>query len=148
MAGLLRRRGIDRSGPLGLIDARRQALYPDRSATEADFELRASQTAGTIVDLATQILQTAPGEAARLAAHHAGVAAAAAQILPDAVSFDVVALARRHRDAVRGLIADLPDAVLPAFLPLVLSVDDRVRLPQWRKQLILWRASRRLAAWM
>jgi hypothetical protein len=42
----------------------------------------------------------------------------------------------------------LPDAALPAFLPLVLVVDDRARLPQWRKQLILWRASKNLALWI
>jgi phytoene synthase len=148
MTLLLQRRETARELASGLIDARRRALYPGWNATEAEFELWASQTAGAVFDIATQVLQATPGEAARLAAHHAGVAAAAAQVAPDAVPYDIVALSRRHREAARALMARLPDAVLPAFLPLVLVVDDRVRLPQWRKQLILWRASRRLARWI
>jgi phytoene/squalene synthetase len=56
--------------------------------------------------------------------------------------------ARRHRDAVRALIPELPAAVLPAFLPLALAVDGRSSLPQWRKQWILWRASTNLARWI
>jgi hypothetical protein len=57
-------------------------------------------------------------------------------------------LTLRHRDAVRALIPNLPDTVLPAFLPLVLAVEDRAALPQWRKQWILWRASKSLARWI
>lgn len=148
MASLLQCHDSAREPALGLIDARRLALYPDRGRTEVEFELWASQTAGAIFEIAALVLQAAPGEATRLAAHHAGVAAAAAQVVPDAVSFDVVALSRRHREAARALLPGLPEAVLPAFLPLVLVLDDRVRLPQWRKQLILWRASKNLARWI
>lgn len=148
MAAILRRRPIASGLALDLIDARRRALYPESNRSEAEFEMSASQTAGTIFHIASQMLAGAPSEATRLAAHHAGVAAAAAQIGPDAVSFDVVALSRRHREAVRALLPRLPDTALPAFLPLVLLLDDRVRLPQWRKQLILWRASRNLPAWV
>lgn len=148
MSLLLRRHGASAELALGLIDARRRALYPGWNATQAEFELWASRTAGAVFDIATQVLQRESGEPTRLAAHHAGVAAAAAQVVPDAVSFDVVALARRHRDAARALMTGLPSAVLPAFLPLVLLLDDRVRLPQWRKQLILWRASKNLAGWI
>ena len=59
-----------------------------------------------------------------------------------------MAAARTHRDAVKALIPNLPPDVLPAFLPLALRVDDRATLPQWRKQWILWRASKNLAAWL
>lgn len=148
MARLLRRTGIPRSLALDLIDARRRALYPERDRSEAEFELFASETAGAVFSIAAQVLGGPPSEATRLAAHHAGVAAVAAQIVPNAVTFDVVTLSRRHREAARALMSQLPDAVLPAFLPLVLAVDDRIRLSQWRKQLILWRASKNLAWWI
>jgi phytoene/squalene synthetase len=67
---------------------------------------------------------------------------------PDIVAFDAPAMARRHREAARDLIAGLPDAVLPAFLPLVLAFDGRASLPQWRKQWMLWRASKNLTRWV
>jgi phytoene synthase len=148
MAAVLGRSGIPRNLVLDLIDARRRALYREDERSETAFELFASETAGLVFGLAAQMLGGPPGEATRLAARHAGVAAVAAQTAPDAAPFDVAALARRHRDAVRTLIADLPDAVLPALLPLALAVDGRARLPQWRKQWILWRASRNLAGWV
>jgi phytoene/squalene synthetase len=148
LAGLLRRHDIDRSVALDLIDARRRALYAHEEITEAEFELAASENAGAIVRLAAQVLDGALGDATRLVAHHAGVAAAAAQVAPDAVRFDAKAMSGRHRGAVRALIPKLPDAVLPALLPLTLVVDDRVTLPQWRKQWILWRASKKLVRWI
>lgn len=145
---VLRRHDIDRSVALELIDARRRALYPNESSTEAEFELSASEDAGAIFGLAAQLLGGPPDDATRLAAHHAGVAATAAQVAPNAVGFDVSAMSRRHRDAVRALIQKLPDAVLPALLPLTLAVEGRASLPQWRKQWILWRASKNLAGWV
>lgn len=148
MAATLRRRPIASGLALDLIDARRRALYPESSRSEAEFEMSASQTAGTIFHIATQILAGGPSEPTRLAAHHAGVASAAAHLAPDAAGFDVSAMATRHRDAARALIPNLPDAALPAFLPLALAVEGRASLPQWRKQWILWRASKNLARWV
>jgi 15-cis-phytoene synthase len=148
MHRLLRRHDIALNIVLELIDARRRALYPHSGVTEAEFELSASETAGAIVSLAAQVLAGPPGEATRLAAHHAGVVAVAGRTGPDAASFDIQAMTDRHRDAVRALIPNLPDAALPAFLPLALAVEDRVSLPQWRKQWILWRASRNLVRWV
>lgn len=145
---VLRRHAIDRGVALDLIDARRRALYPESTTSEAEFELFASETAGAVFRMAAQILGGVPGEATKLAAHHAGVAAMLAQTPHGAISFDAAALSQRHREAARTLIADLPDVVLPAFLPLVLAIDDRVQLPQWRKQWILWRASKNLARWV
>lgn len=148
MTSLMRRHRIDRQLALHLIDARRRALYPDRDGGEVAFELSASETAGTIFRIAAQVLGGAPDERVRLAAHHAGVAAAASQLPPGEAAFDPAAVATRHRGAARDLIAQLPHAVLPAFLPLALLVEDRASLPQWRKQWILWRASKNLARWV
>ena len=129
---------------LALIDARRDALYAEDS--EAGFELRASETHGAIYEMAARMLTDQPSEAVRLASHHAGVATVAAYSdKPDRA--DIV---RRHLDAVRTLIANLPQQALSAFLPLALiaRVVERPQLPQWRKQWILWRASRNLAGWL
>lgn len=145
---LLHRHGIERSVVLDLIDARRRALYPGSTSTEAEFELSASETGGAIFRLAAQVLGGLPREAVRLAAHHASVVMAVCAVSPDATAFDMETMTRRHRDAVRALIPSLPDAVLPAFLPLALAVEDRISLPQWRKQWILWRASKNLARWV
>jgi phytoene synthase len=148
MQQVLRRHGIAPDSVLDLVDARRRALYPGDNASEAEFELSASETAGAIVRVAAQVLGGPPGEALRLAAHHAGVVTAAGQMDPERAAFDLAAMTRRHRDAVRALVPNLPDAALPAFLPLALAVEDRTALPQWRKQWILWRASKNLARWI
>jgi phytoene synthase len=138
--------GIDR--PLQLLDARRQALYPDRGRSEAEFEVLASETTGAIVLIAAQIIGGPPDEAIRLAAHHLAVAIASANVSPGAVSFDAAAMSERHRKAAKTLIATLPERVLPAFLPLALAFDGRAQLAQWRKQWMLWRASKNLARWI
>jgi phytoene synthase len=132
------RNGIDTLLALSLIDARRQALYQSENRTDAEFEIFASATAGAIYLMAAQVLGGAPVEAVKLACHHAGVATAT----------DDAALARRHLGAVKSLIGGLPEGVLPALLPLALAVGDRAALAQWRKQWILWRASKNLAAWL
>jgi phytoene synthase len=148
MRTMLARNGIATERLLQLIDARRQALYPDRGRSEAEFELLASETTGGIVLMAAQILGGAPNEAVRLAAHHLAVATAAANVASDEVSFDAAAMSERHRKAARVLIATLPEAVLPAFLPFVLAFDGRAQRAPWRKQWLLWRASKNLARWI
>jgi phytoene synthase len=61
-----------------------------------------------------------------------------------------------HLDRIRGAIAELPDRLIPALLPVALvrpylaRMDRRdyepfrtaVESPQWRKQWLLWRAAR------
>ncbi len=133
---------------LGVIEGRQRALYPDWHPGEAEFELLASETLGAIYQTAAHILAGAPTEATKLACHHAGVATMAVQMSSSEMPFDRMLLARRHLDAVKALIASMPEAVLPAFLPLALVAHDRVQLPQWRKQWILWRASKRLSDWL
>jgi phytoene synthase len=65
-------------------------------------------------------------------------------------------LARRHLDLARAAISHVAPAALPAFLPLALAepylkrmeradhdpLRVAVEIPQWRRQLILWRAAR------
>jgi 15-cis-phytoene synthase len=66
---------------------------------------------------------------------------------------ELQAVARRHLVAAHQLIATLPDAALPAFLPvaLVRPALDRlarrdpfapVELSPWRRQWLIWRAAR------
>lgn len=138
LRGLLARHGIPEARALALIDARRGALYAQEEG-EAALELHAGETAGAVFAMAAQILAGTPDEATRLASHHAGVVALA----PDGG-----ALARTHRDALRALIPHLPQAALPAFLPLVPAIEGRAKLPQWRRQWMLWRAAKNLAAWL
>ncbi len=136
---------LDPQRALALIDARRAALYA-QSLTDAEFEVQASVTAGAVFELACRILHGGENEAVRLASHHAGTARMAAQAQEE----DRRELARRHLAALHALIASLPEAVLPAFLPLVLTAQSLMRpaLPQWRRQWILWRAARNLSAWL
>lgn len=135
-------RGIDRALALSAIEARRRALYDENEPDEAEFELSASQSAGAIFRMAALALQAPDTEALRLACHHAGVAALAEDRAKDRV------LSLRHREAVKSLLPALPEAALPALLPLTLRIEDRASLPQWRKQWILWRASKNLAGWL
>jgi phytoene synthase len=66
---------------------------------------------------------------------------------------ELQAVARRHLLAAHKLIATLPDAALPAFLPVALvrpSLDRLARcdpfapteLSPWRRQWLIWRAAR------
>jgi phytoene synthase len=63
--------------------------------------------------------------------------------------------ARAHLSTARRLVADMPDSVMPAVLPVVLvkptlaRMERRLyrpfrvaRLAQWRRQWLLWRAAR------
>lgn len=134
----MKKRGIDRALALSVIEARRHALYAQSDPTESEFELSASQSAGAIFRMAALALQAPDTEALRLACHHAGVAALARDR----------ALSARHREAVKSLLPALPEAALPALLPLTLWIEDRASLPQWRKQWILWRAAKHLARWL
>jgi phytoene synthase len=135
---VLVKHGISEARALALIDARRSALY-EMEEGDAALEVHAGETAGAVFAMAAQILAGAPDEAARLASHHAGVVALA----PDGG-----ALSRTHRAALRALVPHLPQAALPAFLPLVVAIEGRAQLPQWRRQWMLWRAAKNLAAWL
>ncbi|MCI0598622.1 MAG: squalene/phytoene synthase family protein [Beijerinckiaceae bacterium] len=96
------------------------------------------------------ILQANKVEPGDLAAGHASPAVLAALA-------DLRAVARGHLDTFDARLHSLPDKSKPAFLPLCLCehylqlmekpgydpFSSVVELPQWRRQLILWGASRR-----
>ena len=68
-----------------------------------------------------------------------------------------VAFGREHLGKARAALAELPNSVIPAYLPVALleatyrraerlgagCLDTQARSPQWRRQLHLWRAARR-----
>ncbi|MCI0467064.1 MAG: squalene/phytoene synthase family protein [Beijerinckiaceae bacterium] len=96
------------------------------------------------------ILQSHGAEPGDLAGGHASAAVLAAL-------GDLRALARRHLDTFDARLHSLPEKSKPAFLPVCLcehylQLMERpgydpfktiVELPQWRRQMILWGASRR-----
>jgi phytoene synthase len=69
----------------------------------------------------------------------------------------LVSVARDRLAAARNLQGEIPEAALPAFLPAALVEPDLAALsrhglavlsevadvPQWRRQLRLWRSARR-----
>jgi len=147
LLGVVTRHVIPVALALGVVEGRQRALYPDWAPGEGEFELLASETAGALYQVAAHILGGAATEATKLVSHHAGVATMAVQASDD-LPFDAKELARRHLDAVKALLPSLPDSVLPAFLPLALLAHQRSGWPQWRKQWVLWRASKKLAGWL
>lgn len=134
-----------------LIDAHRQALYDDPARTLDDFESWAADTQGRAFALALHILTgTAAGEAGL--ARHAGIAFACMRstAFPDRPEIPTQ-LAESHLIALRPLVAKASGAALPALLPLALvrptlqrRLSGRSPLPLWRRQWLIWRASRRL----
>lgn len=143
---VLQRHDLPVAPLLRLLDARRHALYEMPGIGDPAFEVLASETTAAICEMAARLLSGRDDEPLRLASLHAGFATLAARTMPDSPG-RAEAIAR-HLEAVKDLIGLLPEAALPAYLPLVLLPPDRARLPQWRKQWILWRASRNLRAFM
>ena len=92
----------------------------------------------------------------RYGAHSADVFAATATMELRAVLAELRLVARHHLGAARGLLNDMAPEVAAALLPVALvrpALDrmerrsyrpfDPSELPQWRRQWVLWRASRR-----
>ena len=135
---------------IGMIDAAGRGLY---SGLEGN-ELAPDRAAGTFA-LAARILNggTDPGIDDLIG--HAGAASALVGAARDA---ETKAALAGHLAAAAQRLASCPEAVLPAFLPLALvrakfdllqrNDDPSAELPQWRKQWILWRASKNLPAWV
>lgn len=154
----LQRYGLPLDQALTLIDARRTRLYEEPLAGLDVLEDFARRTAGVVFSLAARILNGGNGDAD--ADRVAGAAALATIIDAEAGTHhyadNVLGAARDSLAQARGLIGSVPDRILPAFLPLAL-VNARLALmqrkapsdiPQWRKQWILWRASKNLAGWL
>jgi phytoene synthase len=86
----------------------------------------------------------------------AAIAAGKATPQIHAALADLRGLARKHLDVFLTRIEGLPDACLPAFLPIALCepylrqmekpgydpFETVVQLPQWRRQWTLWRAAK------
>lgn len=148
----------------GLVRAREFDLYDDQMPDLVSLEGHLGETASVLIQLAAMVL--AEGEAARAAeaAGLAGVAAAMAGVLaggPGARKFlpkdwleaegetgarqKLAVQARRRLAEARALLPEIPEAALPAFLPVSLSgLYLRPRPPsQFRRQLTLWWAARR-----
>jgi 15-cis-phytoene synthase len=126
---------------LDLIDAHGLAEDDGRDRT-------GEEKAGALLLLATRILNDGIDPGIDELVRHAAAAA----------TYDDPAHIRRHLDAAKALLAATPATVWPAFLPLALirarlDRDERTKgddgpLPQWRKQWILWRASKNLPRWL
>jgi phytoene synthase len=137
-----------------LIEALRDALYRKPAETVAEFEEWAAKTYGGIFAQAARILSGGPDfdDLSR----HAGAALACMKGAgPDANIHDLASLAERHLSAVRAKLPAPKNDVVAAFLPLALvrpmlrSIEKGgTPLSPWRRQWILWRASRNPAKWI
>jgi phytoene synthase len=140
-----------------LLDARRARLYEEPLGgldVLGDF---ARATAGNVFSLAARILNG--GRDAGIG-RLADAAALASVIDREAGAHryagNVLEAARMSLMQARERIADAPERVLPAFLPLALTNARLARMEKgaspalspWRRQWIIWRASKNLAAWL
>lgn len=152
----MRRFDLPRDTIAALIEARRLRLYDGESSDPAALNEFAKQTTGGVLALACHILD---GTANR-SAEHLSEAAALAVLVDAELSAEIPAelrkAARESLQRARALMDKVPERVLPAFLPLALvnARFSRVErglspdLPQWRRQWILWRASKNPARWL
>jgi 15-cis-phytoene synthase len=137
-----------------LIEAQRDALYRKPVETIGEFEQWAAMTYGGIFALAARVLSGSNPDLDEFS-RHAGIALACMKAAGPGQQFqDFSDLADRHLTAVRAALPAPAADINAAFLPLAL-VRPTLReigkngtlLPQWRRQWILWRASRNLAKW-
>jgi phytoene synthase len=143
-----------------LIEAQRDALYRKPVETIAEFEEWSAKTSGGVFALASRVLSG--GQANHDHASHDHLSAHAGTALscmkaaaPGPNLQDYSDLADRHLTHARALLPPSAAAVTAAFLLLALvrpalrEVAKRgAPLPQWRRQWILWRASKNLARWI
>ena len=138
-----------------LIEAQRDVLYRKPVEAIGEFEQWAAQTHGGIFALAARVLSGGNPDLDHLS-EHAGIALACMKSAVSGANLsDYSDLASRHLALVRtGLPAPAAQANA-AFLPLALVwptlrtiKKNGAPLPQWRRQWILWRASRNLAKWI
>jgi phytoene synthase len=137
-----------------LIEAQRDALYRKPVETIGEFEQWAEKTYGGIFALAARIL-SGNGPGFDDISRHAGIALACMKGAAPGPQFqDFSDLADRHLTAARAALPAPAADANAAFLPLAL-VRPALReigkngtpLSPWRRQWILWRASRNLAKW-
>ena len=134
-----------------LIEAQRDALYRRPAETIGEFEEWAEKAHGASFALAAQILSDGRDPGLADLSRHAGIAFACVGAALDGNVPDYADLADRHLEHVRAGFP-LPPETNAAFLPLALVrpmlrrlATSATPLPPWRRQWILWRASRNLA---
>jgi len=137
---------------IDLIEAQRDALYRRPIDTPADFESWAASTHGGIFELAARILSPDDAGLGDLC-RHAGIALACMKSAePGDDLQEISGLADRHLAVARAALP-APSAVVNAAFLLLALVRPTLReiaksgmpLVPWRRQWILWRASRNLA---
>jgi phytoene synthase len=152
------RYGLPMDAVLGVIAARRTRLYEQPLGGLDVLEDYARHTAGAVAALAARILN---GGAADAGAERMAAAASLAAVIDSEAGAhhyadNVLTAARHSLLQARDIVGSVPDYILPAFLPLAL-VNARLtrmecgavpQIPQWRRQWILWRASKNLARYL
>lgn len=163
LAGAIAKGGLPIHALRNLIIAREFDLYDDPMPTLADLEGYLGETSSSLIQMAALIL----GEGSAEAAGFAGVAYGLSGVLQlrntrylpkDMVQnlgekqtiTQLCAHARKRLMEARALLAAIPEAALPAFLPasltgLYLARLERGQTPdvsQLRRQITLWWAAR------
>ena len=134
-----------------LIEAQRDALYRRPAETIGEFEEWAGKAHGATFALAAQILSDGRDPGLDDLSRHSGIAFACVGAALEGNVQEYADLAERHLEQVRAGFP-FPSETNAAFLPLALVrpmlrrlTTSAVPLPPWRRQWILWRASRNLA---
>lgn len=139
-----------------LIEAQRDALYRKPVGTIDELELWAAKTHGGVFALAARVLSGGGDPGLDDLSRHAGIALACMKNATPGPQFQAFSdLADHHLMHMRAKLPAPAAEINAAFLPLSL-VRPTLReigrngtpLPQWRRQWILWRASRNLATWI
>jgi phytoene synthase len=138
--------GLPENHLVETIDARREALHPESSKAIEDIEDRARRIGAPIFDMAARILSDGKDPNVAALSDDAGAAFVLLRQSPE--DLGIRAVASRRMAAAKDLLERTPEQLWPAFLPLaplrtLLSRDGRA-LARWRRQWILWRASRDL----
>ena len=140
---------------LDLIEAQRDALYRKPIETMAEFEQWAAKTAGGVFALAARLLSKGDASHDHLS-RHAGIALACMNVATPGPNLqDYGDVADRNLTQVRALLPPAAAEASAAFLTLALvrpvlraMATKGSPLPQWRRQWILWRASKNLKKWI
>jgi 15-cis-phytoene synthase len=167
LAQAIRQSGLPKAPLLAFIEAHRFNLYADCMPSLTDLEGYLGQTYSALIQLTCLILSPTESPKAAEAAGYAGVAYGLARhlldfpkhknILPPGLEIpELLDLAKFRSDQCRNALRTLPAILKPAFLasnlaPLYIDKARKVSgqiesqgftIPQWRRQLALWRLSR------
>jgi phytoene synthase len=142
-----------------MIEARRFDLYADRMPDVTSLEAHFGETVSALIQLECLVLDAPAAPRAAEAAGFAGVALGLARgllkperdkLIPvGSTAPEMQELAARRLAQARVAVAQLPQSLLPAFLPvattelyLAAARDGRPQVMQWRRQWRIWRAAK------